>query len=104
MFLYLLFGFSAGCLFTTIIYLIVILDNPKFKTSDFNFKKYPKICKNCKNFVPCVNSVDGLVGACTICTIETYHFKPNMTCGHFEYTEAINTQVSKNYLEKCFKK
>lgn len=63
-----------------------------------------KICKNCNFYVPCVSSMGNLKGACRNCCVDTYHFSPDMSCGHFEYTEAIQNIINKKLLEKCYKK
>lgn len=94
-----------GCLFMITVSSI-ISDGIKMPRIRFSFSKneYPKICRNCNNFVPCIVSTGKLNGGCQKCTINSLHFSEDMTCGHFEYTDAIQTEINKKLLEKCFKK
>ncbi len=105
MLVYLIYSFCMGCLFMITISSI-ISDGIKKPKIHFSFlqNKYSKTCRNCNFFIPCVGYVGKLSGGCQKCTMDTFHFTPDMTCGHFEYTDAIQTEINKNLLEKCFKK
>lgn len=82
----------------------IISDYPEFKINNLVSEKYPKICKNCNNFIPYADTDSKLKGICQRCCSGSYLFNLNMSCGHFEYTKAIQSQIDKKHLERCFKK
>ena len=99
-----LLHFTIVFLFGSFFTLIVLYSALKSDLAKILKNKPEKICKNCNFYIPCVSSMGVLKGTCRNCCVSTYHFNPDMSCGHFEYTEAIQNQINKKLLEKCYKK